>query len=746
MSLSYDVKWKNDLKMYMNTFKSFIFEGNVNDLQPVEDGDGYDYRPFQEVIAEMFGEDYCVVFYDHTKQSGKPITEDDDEDTGGVGAGSDDSNAARTAAFDDAWFNSFTFYRKTIFSESGERIASPNINLFREYYRQTPYMDRLATMATKDMQGSRTIDIRRIFDAMNEFSENLKRPEYAEAKPFMFVLPGVSRYMTRPGSPDDKENAILMTLFNATQIEDTPCRLLLFVDKANDLPTWFESENNNSAVKKLFVPTPDGKFRETFFDLEMRDVMDPIPDNDLNEKRTKFSSYTENYSLRRLRQLKTFIEVESENQEENAPSLKKIGNIDKTVLRFEMGQSKDPWRDPDLMDRIEKIPEKLEGEIQGQDKAIQDVVEALKAAATGVKSPKKNDRRPRAVFFFAGPTGVGKTELSKQISENIFQKQDCMIRFDMSEFREEHSDARLFGAPPGYVGYEAGGELTKAVKQNPFSVILFDEIEKASPRIWDKFLQILGDGRLTDGKGETVYFTQSLIIFTSNLGIAANPVQSDIAKAEKDKEIVNNYAAIKEKEAEIQREEDGEKKKGLVDELRKLYMEKAELRGLTCSDRNDYLFTKCFKELDASDSDEAFNKFVSGSVTSRINDYFNNIGRKEVLGRIGDDNILVFNFMGPTDAAIIADRRIEKFVKYLKEEHDGKMDLEVTKEAYALIKTKVQKNRVLDLGGRGIVDCVDKMIRYPVMKFLSQPDYYGKTGLSAVLDVSEDGDLMVSER
>src|SRR5690606_1955709 len=117
-------------------------------------------------------------------------------------------------------------------------------------------------------------------------------------------------------------------------------------------------------------------------------------------------------------------------------------------------------------------------------------------------------------------TGVGKTELAKALAEVLFGAEDAYIRFDMSEFSAEHSEARLIGAPPGYVGHSAGGELTNAVRERPFSVLLFDEIEKAHPRILDKFLQILDEGRLTDGSGSTVHFSESLIVFTSNLGAA----------------------------------------------------------------------------------------------------------------------------------------------------------------------------------------------------------------------------------
>jgi ATP-dependent Clp protease ATP-binding subunit ClpA len=146
------------------------------------------------------------------------------------------------------------------------------------------------------------------------------------------------------------------------------------------------------------------------------------------------------------------------------------------------------------------------------------MLDLVKRAMTGVGGNRRGNR-PRGVAFLAGPTGVGKTELAKTITSLLFGDESAYIRFDMSEFSAEHSDQRLIGAPPGYVGYDVGGELTNAIRERPFSVVLFDEIEKAHPRVLDKFLQILDDGVLTSGRGDRVYFSEALIVFTSNLGI-----------------------------------------------------------------------------------------------------------------------------------------------------------------------------------------------------------------------------------
>jgi len=165
-------------------------------------------------------------------------------------------------------------------------------------------------------------------------------------------------------------------------------------------------------------------------------------------------------------------------------------------------------------EKLLHMEERLHERIIGQDEAIHAISDAIRRARSGLKDP----RRPIGSFIFIGPSGVGKTELAKALAEFMFEDADALLRIDMSEYREQHTVSRLFGAPPGYVGYEEGGQLTEAVRRRPYQVILFDEIEKAHPEVWNALLQILDDGRLTDGQGRIVDFRNTVLIMTSNLG------------------------------------------------------------------------------------------------------------------------------------------------------------------------------------------------------------------------------------
>jgi ATP-dependent Clp protease ATP-binding subunit ClpC len=196
-------------------------------------------------------------------------------------------------------------------------------------------------------------------------------------------------------------------------------------------------------------------------------------------------------------------------------------HIDEVVDENDIAEVVAKWTGIPMTQMLESEAEKLlrmedalHERIIGQDEAIVAVSDAIRRARSGLKDPK----RPIGSFIFLGSSGVGKTELAKALAQFMFDDEDALLRIDMSEYREQHTASRMFGAPPGYVGYEEGGQLTEAVRRRPYRVILFDEIEKAHPEVWNSLLQILDDGRLTDGQGRVVDFRNTVIIMTSNLG------------------------------------------------------------------------------------------------------------------------------------------------------------------------------------------------------------------------------------
>lgn len=187
--------------------------------------------------------------------------------------------------------------------------------------------------------------------------------------------------------------------------------------------------------------------------------------------------------------------------------------------------------------KLMHLAEELHKRVVGQDEAVDCVSDAIIRARAGIKDPA----RPIGSFIFLGPTGVGKTELAKALAEVLFDDERSIIRLDMSEYMEKHSVARLIGAPPGYVGYDEGGQLTEAVRRRPYSVILLDEIEKAHRDVFNVLLQILDDGRLTDGKGRVVSFKNTVIIMTSNLGSEAILAQDYETAAGTVQQLLKNY-------------------------------------------------------------------------------------------------------------------------------------------------------------------------------------------------------------
>lgn len=293
--------------------------------------------------------------------------------------------------------------------------------------------------------------------------------------------------------------------------------VLLFCQTLGSIPAPLYLAN--PAVEEIVVSAPGRVEREAFMKRNidkwsLRSMPKP-GEPAFND----FVDALEGFSLRDLQQL-----IRLSRQVDGDPL-----TFERLINLYRYGEQKSPWEDLSRS-KLSNIRETLKKRVKGQDDSIDKVSGVIIRAFTGLSGLQhsKKQRMPKGSLFFVGPTGVGKTELAKSLAQFLFGDEDACIRFDMSEFNHEHSDQRLVGAPPGYVGYEEGGQLTNAVKKRPFSVLLFDEIEKAHVRILDKFLQILEDGRLTDGKGETVNFSETVIIFTSNIGAAEVALQEDV--------------------------------------------------------------------------------------------------------------------------------------------------------------------------------------------------------------------------
>lgn len=283
--------------------------------------------------------------------------------------------------------------------------------------------------------------------------------------------------------------------------------IVWIVDKEGDLPDWFLF--NNSRLRHIPIAKPDHIARASLARVLVKTMPggQQASEETLAASANSFVDMTDGLLLTDLNAIAQLGRSESVS----------FTRISDAVRRYKVGVTDDPWKKIERR-RIEAAPDYILGRVKGQDHAVTHVLDIVKRAVTGVGAPRSGGR-PRGVVFLAGPTGVGKTELAKTVTSLLFGDESAYIRFDMSEFGAEHSDQRLIGAPPGYVGYDVGGELTNAIREKPFSVVLFDEIEKAHPRILDKFLQILDDGVLTSGRGDRVYFSEALIVFTSNLGI-----------------------------------------------------------------------------------------------------------------------------------------------------------------------------------------------------------------------------------
>lgn len=338
-----------------------------------------------------------------------------------------------------------------------------------------------------------------------------------QGEPIALIVDFAARLLIRPTDPTSTEHHLFtQALMLSQQAAPRPAgsdrrpffnTVVWIVEKEGDLPDWFIV--GNPRIRHIPVPRPDNRTRRALAPALLKPLLGAAKatPQSLKKAQDEFVDSTEGMLLVDVNAISVLARVEGVS----------VDKIADAVRRYKVGVTEDPWLQIDR-ERIRNAESFIRERVKGQSEAVVHMLDIVKRAVTGVGGGRRGGR-PRGVAFLAGPTGVGKTELAKTITSLLFGDESAYIRFDMSEFSAEHADQRLLGAPPGYIGYDAGGELTNAIREKPFSVVLFDEIEKAHPRVLDKFLQILDDGVLTSGRGDRVYFSEALIIFTSNLGI-----------------------------------------------------------------------------------------------------------------------------------------------------------------------------------------------------------------------------------
>lgn len=443
--------------------------------------------------------------------------------------------------------------------------------------------------------------------------------------------------------------------------------IIWIVRQQNELSTWLVSA---PGVRIISIEEPGQDTRRAFgasLLMSWEDFSAQPAGSPAREKALDlFTSVTEGFTLREARDIVNLARDRGMALED----------LPAAQFAYRVGVVESEWEKPALRARVRVIErggerrdlclEGLRGSVQGQAPAVQKAAEIVQRAVLGLsgsESSATNPHRPKGVLFFAGPTGVGKTLLAKAITEVVFGRPDNYTRFDMSEYSQQHAEARLVGAPPGYVGYSAGGQLTEAVRKRPFSLLLFDEVEKAHPLILDKFLQVLDEGRLTDGSGLTVNFSETIIVFTSNLGIV-----------EQVRDAQGNVIAARER--------------------------------IRYSDR----FPAQGTGMEFTDLEE--------SVRTAVRDYFvTGIQRPELLNRIGQGNVIVFDFIDRPTAARILDRAIGNVVAVVEKKHGTRLSL--APEADAELRRQAMDDRTLGMGGRGLNSAVEELLVNPLSRQLA---------------------------
>ena len=495
-------KWQKELLSFKGIKSTFIIEGNIFDEYPCflenrENGNTIEFVSLDRVIHHIFNT----------------------EETQGA--------------------YHFQFY-DPLFGFSDPLYQNQAANLVRVFEKKAQDKQKEIRSINGDNKTENHSGVKMVLDAEIIRSSMTTRGEGSgeELKPIVNVINLASRFLVSPDNMNTDEKTFFVNLLyasnNAIRINRFVNTLILAVNKLNDIPAWFFLNNPN--VRTVTIPNPDRNARSAYITRNYAAFSEEGPSEsgaseqasgdsgvgaggnasrgigspEVARLRNRLIDLTEGMKILELGELRRLYD------KSNTP----VEEIADVVAIYKYGFKENKWAQ--INGKLgDNMRDSIKARVKGQDQAVDKIVRVIKRAIVGLSGLQHSSgTKPRGILFLAGPTGTGKTEIVKAVTELLFEDEKALIRFDMSEYAAENADQKLFGAPPGYVGYDNGGQLTNAVKNSPFSVLLFDEIEKAHPSIMDKFLQIMEDGRMTDGQGNTVYFTETLIFFTSNVGIS----------------------------------------------------------------------------------------------------------------------------------------------------------------------------------------------------------------------------------